>query len=265
MGILTPVILVNYFEENAEGLYSMYFKLLACETFTREICACMDGLPHAVDLEFTAIDSHDQPEKLRKSLQEKIDAADASGRSYDAILLCYGLCGNATAGLVARATRLVIPRAHDCCTILLGSRKLFRQHFEECPSQSFSSRGHMERSTDGHVHHAWMLAPDGRRALLARIYGEENADLLAQVMAGPDTGRQVYVNVGPTHSSECILAFREKAAAEKKDAVVLEGSLSLVHNLMLGNWYPEDFLVVYPGRTISGVYDWDRILEVKEV
>jgi len=87
----------------------MFFKLLACETFTREICACMAGMPHVIDLEFTAIGSHDQPDALRKSLQKKIDSAEQSGRGIRRILLCYGLCGNATAGLAARSTQLVVP------------------------------------------------------------------------------------------------------------------------------------------------------------
>ena len=41
---------------------------------------------------------------------------------YDAILLGYGLCGNGLAGVTARHTRLVLPRAHDCIGILMGSR-----------------------------------------------------------------------------------------------------------------------------------------------
>jgi hypothetical protein len=239
----------------------MLFKLLACETFTREICTCMAGMPHVIDLEFSAIDSHDRPEALRNEIQEKIDRAERTSRPYDAILLCYGLCGNATVGIAARSTLLVIPRAHDCCTVLLGSKKLFRRHFEKCPSQSFLSRGHVERGSDAHVHHAWAQEPQQRTALYAKLYGEENADHLLAAMTGPDTGRVVYVNLEPTESKECIQRCREKAAREKKEYVQLEGDLSLIRNLMSGNWYPEDFLVVKPGRKISGVYDWDAVME----
>ncbi len=239
----------------------MIFKLLACETFTREICACMAGMPHGIDLDFTAIDSHDRPEALRNEIQEKIDRVERGSRAYDAVLLCYGLCGNAAAGIVARSTQLVIPRAHDCCTVLLGSRKLFRRYFEKCPSQSFLSRGHLERGSEAHVHHAWAQEPQQRRALYARLYGEDNADHLLAAMTGPDTGKIVYVNIKPTESRECIQMCRGKAVAEKKEYVQLEGSLSLVRNLMSGNWYAEDFLVVRPGRAIAGVYDWETVMD----
>ncbi len=242
----------------------MRLKLLACEVFTREIGLCLAEVPHTVDVEFTAIDSHDSPDALRQSLQAAIDKAEASGRDCDAVLLCYGLCGNATVGLVARSAQLVIPRAHDCCTILLGSKRLFRQHFGACPSQSFCSRGHIERGSRAHVHHAWMLSAGKRRELLARLYGEENADDLAKAMAGPDTGRLVYVNVKPTESRECIDACGKTAADENREFVQLDGSLALIRNLISGNWYPDDFLVVNPGCRISGVYDWDRVMEAAE-
>ncbi|HMD68802.1 MAG TPA: DUF1638 domain-containing protein [Chitinivibrionales bacterium] len=242
----------------------MRLKLLACEVFTREIGLCMAEEQHTVDVEFTAIDSHDSPDALRQSLQAAIDNAEASGREYDAILLCYGLCGNATVGLVAGSVPLVIPRAHDCCTILLGSKRLFRKHFGACPSQSFCSRGHLERSSDGHVNHSWMLSADKRRSLLANLYGEENADDLAKAMAGPDTGRLVYVNIKPTESRECIEMCRKTAADENREFVLLDGGLVLIRNLISGNWYPDDFLVVKPGGRIAGVYDWDRVMEAAE-
>jgi Protein of unknown function (DUF1638) len=250
------------FGQSAE--VAMRLKLLACEVFTREICLCVADLPHSVDMEFTPIDSHDRPDTLRESLQVAIDKAETSGREYDAILLCYGLCGNATVGLAARSAQLVIPRAHDCCTILLGSKGLFRKHFEACPSQSFCSRGHVERGTQGHIHHAWMLSAGKRRELLAKLYGEENADELAQAMAEPDTGKLVYVNVKPTESRECISACGKTAADENREFVLLDGSLALICNLISGNWYPDDFLVVNPGHRIAGVYDWVRVMEASK-
>ncbi|MEZ4559788.1 MAG: DUF1638 domain-containing protein [Caldilineaceae bacterium] len=38
------------------------------------------------------------------------------------ILLAYGLCGTATADLVARHTPIIMPKAHDCITLYLGLR-----------------------------------------------------------------------------------------------------------------------------------------------
>jgi Protein of unknown function (DUF1638) len=248
----------------------MHFKLIACEVFTREICACMAETPHAIDVEFTAISSHDHPQTLRESIQEKIDAADARVCAYDAILLCLGLCGNATVGLTSRSTQLVIPRAHDCATILLGSKKLFKKHFEHVPSQPYSSRGHMERNCECDVSCLWTKDALTQKAEYAQRYGEDNAAAIFDVMnphvahgAPGARSRVVYIEIAQTRSDECVAAAQDKAARDGAEFVRLTGSLHLIRNLMSGNWYPDDFLVVKPGKSIAGEYDWDMIVRAE--
>ena len=245
----------------------MHFKLIACEVFTREICFCMADTPHVIDVEFTAIASHDHPQTLRKMLQDKIDAADSSGRGYDAVLLCLGLCGNATAGLSSRSTRLVIPRAHDCATILLGSKKLFKKYFEPMPSQPYTSRGHMERNCECDVRYLWTRDALTQKAEYAKRYGEDNAAAIYDVM-NPHAARGlngahnrvVYIDIAQTGSRECVAAAKDKAAKDGAEFVKLVGGLHLVRSLMSGTWYPEDFLVVNSGRTIVAEYDWETVV-----
>jgi hypothetical protein len=243
---------------------AMHLKLIACEVFTREICFCMADTPHAIDVEFTAIASHDHPQTLRNLLQDKIDAADANGRGYDAILLCLGLCGNATAGLKSRSTQLVMPRAHDCATILLGSKKLFKKHFERMPSQPYTSRGHMERNCECDMRSLWTKDAQTQKAEYAKRYGEDNAAAIYDVMNPHVThgkeSRVVYIDIAQTRSSECLAAAQDKAAKDGAGFVRLKGGLHLVRNLMSGNWYPDDFLVVKPGMTVAAEYGWEIIV-----
>ena len=138
----------------------MLLKLISCNVFLREACWAIAHSPHVVDPEFFELGLHQQPDSLRETLQERIDATERSAKEYDAILLLYGLCGNATIGLSAGRIPLVIPRAHDCCTILLGSKQRFQEHFGENPSQPFGSVGYQERGNyfvrsdlgDGQIH-----------------------------------------------------------------------------------------------------------------
>ena len=117
------------------------FKLIACNVFMREACYCISQSPHAIDVEFTELGEHVRSDALRQLIQSRIDAAEDSGKPYEAILILFGICGNAGIGLAARKTRLVMPRAHDCCTILLGSRARFQEHFGAQPSTPFGSAG----------------------------------------------------------------------------------------------------------------------------
>jgi|GEM_PF-4114837 len=78
---------------------------------TRAVYLCAAHSPHIVDVELLERGLHDQPADLRAQLQARIDAASAE--AYDAILLAYGLCGQATAGIRAPlgGCRVVVPRA----------------------------------------------------------------------------------------------------------------------------------------------------------
>ena len=101
-----------------------------------------------------------------------------SAEKYDAIALGYGLCGNGLAGVEARSIPLVLPRAHDCITLLMGSRTRFESYFQDHPGVYYRSAGWVERGAD--------LEPLARNqtgmgftldALIER-YGEDNGRFL---------------------------------------------------------------------------------------
>ncbi|NLC67792.1 MAG: DUF1638 domain-containing protein, partial [Clostridiaceae bacterium] len=154
----------------------MRFKLICCEVFMRMACLAIAKSPNIIDPEFTELGAHEAPGKLREDIQKRINEADKPG-IYDAILLGYGLCGNGTAGLKAQNTPLVIPRAHDCCTIFLGSKEKFLEYFKDNLSAQWSSLGYMERGRDylRNTETGKLLGLDKDYDQLIEKYGEENA------------------------------------------------------------------------------------------
>ena len=92
-------------------------KLISCRVMIDEIKLF---LPEGVATEVFEISLHNRPEVLRAKLQEAIDASDGI---YDPIYLGYGLCGMAVVGLMAKKSRLVVPKNDDCIAIFLGSRQ----------------------------------------------------------------------------------------------------------------------------------------------
>lgn len=247
----------------------MLFKLLACNVFQREACWCLARSPHMIDVEFFELGEHIHPQQLKQRLQAKIDETDRAAKEYAAILLLYGLCGNAAVGLQARKTRLVLPRAHDCCTILLGSKERFREHFEDNPSRPFSSVGYLERGeyyvrTDeggGQIHYG-----DQYAALVAQ-YGEDDAKFIWDSMHPPGleqtNDRVVFIDLPETAGLGAADRFRAQAEQQGHTCVRLEGSLDLIRRLLNGDWNPADFLVVEPGQQTVGVYDWQEIIRAR--
>jgi len=243
----------------------MLLKLIACNVFTREACLVVSESPHVVDLEFTELGEHVHSATLRTLLQSRIDTVDKAGKRYDAILLGFGLCGNATVGVQARSIPLVLPRAHDCCTVLLGSRQAFREHFKDSPSTPFSSAGYIERGN------YYLRQEEGQSTIFdgdvfkayVEQYGEENARYIMETMHPKQEGaedRAVFIDIPETRHLDYEQRFREKAAEDGKTVTTLPGNLGLLRRLVAGTWEPAEFLVVQPGQTIQGVYDWDEIV-----
>ncbi len=247
----------------------MRYKLISCEVFFREICLAAARSPHIIDVEFTDKGAHDRSEILRELLQQKIDLADAT-KKYDAILLGFGLCGNSTLHLQARSVPLVIPRAHDCCTLFLGSRQRFQHYFKDNPSMPFSAAGYMERG-DSYVHedgYRLMMGADHSLMDLVEKYGEENARYIWESLhpdsAAYDHHKVVYIEIPETSGLGYAQICREKAVADGKEFVLLTGDMRLLEMLTQGHWPEDEFLIIQPGEKIKAVYDWDRILSTEK-
>lgn len=85
----------------------------------------------------------------------------------------YGLCSNGLAGIMSLGTPLIIPRAHDCITLLLGSRDHYRLLFDTNPGTYWFSPGWLERG--------WQPSEAKYKYLLSFYtdrYGVENAEYL---------------------------------------------------------------------------------------
>lgn len=240
----------------------MRLKLISCDVFLREVCSCVASSPHVFDLDFTRKGEHDRPDELRRLLQERIDAASAGPTRYEAILLGFGLCGNATSGLTARAVPLVMPRAHDCCTIFLGSRVRFQEHFGDNPSRPFSSAGYLERGDSWTRDGLSTAVAADKHDEYVRLYGEENARYILETLESANTHESTvtFIDVPETSHLGYADRFRAKAREEGKEAVVLSGDMRLLRKLCAGEWDEKEFLTIAPGASVRPVYDWDRVV-----
>lgn len=241
----------------------MHLLLIGCEVILRELCDAVVRSGHQVDLLFLSKGLHDQGAKaMRARIQDEIDRADDG--PFHAIVLGYGLCGNGLAGIEARSKPLVLPRAHDCITLLMGDRKTFEDYFQTHPGTYFRSVGWVERGKE--------LMPLVREqsgagltldALIER-YGEDNGRYLYEELTRYERAYQqlTYIETGLGPDTLCELQARDEASQRGWRFERLAGNLRLFQDLLQGRWNEEEFLVVEPGQKIVPAND-DRIVRVE--
>jgi hypothetical protein len=233
-------------------------RAVSCDVLARPIYLCAARSPHVVDVAFLRRGLHNQPPDLRARLQSEIDAA---GPEYDAVVLAYGLCGGATAGLRAGQVPLVVPRAHDCITIFLGSRERYGEEFGAHPGTYWYVGDYLERN-DGSGDALLGAGSGSDEAFQATYadyvakYGKDNADYLIETLGAwrSHYDRAAFIDMGVVDGGTAEARARAEAERRGWRFERLAGDLQLVRRLLDGDW-ADDFLVLEPGERLTMSYD----------
>lgn len=241
------------------------FLAITCEALARSIYAAAAGSPNTITISLFKQGLHNRPKSLRQILQSQIDAVPEG--AYDAVLLVYGMCGMSTVGLQARHTPLVIPRAHDCITLYLGSRERYQQEFDRHPGTYWYSLDYMERSEPGSgvaLGAAGIEATEAEYEKYVAKYGQETADMLIEELRkwSQHYTRAVFIDTGLGDGSEFERVARAKAEQEGWVFERMQGDRRLLNLLISGDWPDTEFLVVPPGHMIQAAYGDDLICAV---
>ncbi|KPU43142.1 hypothetical protein OXPF_33920 [Oxobacter pfennigii] len=241
-------------------------KVIACDVLNREISYLSSQSKCFVDVTFMHQGLHSKPNKMAEILQKEIDEANKGfpyshpdrPEDYDYIILMYGLCGNGTIGLSSSKVPLVIPRAHDCGTLLIGSKEGFKKYHEENARGFMYSPGWIERG----------FQPGAERfdALYKRYekkYGSEKAAYLMELEHSfvKEYNSAVLVNWGILGNEEYYRGVTKISAKyfnwEYKE---VKGSPNLLRNILNGELNYEEVLILPPKEKIAASFD-DYILK----
>jgi hypothetical protein len=237
---------------------SRRYRLIACEIMFREFCYCAAQSRNIIDITFMPKGLHDMGEaKMTSLLQAAIEDVDIS--RYEAILLGYGLCNNGTRGLRA-GLPLVVPRAHDCITLLLGSKDKYAVYFQEHPGTYYQSPGWMERGTHANDNPDSVTSQLGMNRTYDEYvakYGEDNARYLMETLGNwvRNYTRMAYIDTGVGDWTDYKQETAADAARRGWEYEEIQGSTALLMQLLDGPWEEDKFLTIPPGQALGPTYD----------
>jgi hypothetical protein len=232
--------------------------LLACRVVEREIALLAAGARHIVETRFFEVGLHDRPNQLRARLQGQLDLIE-SREDIQAVILAYGLCGLGTAGLQPARHKLVIPRAHDCITLLMGSKEAYAAHQRRCPTAYYYTPGwNRERRVPG---------PEKLAELKAELAKKFDPDDVKYLLAAE---REQWAR----HDTASYLDFGTDDAEPEADYARrcahwlgwkferLGGNAALLRDLLWAKWDAERFQIIEPGQRLGHSPD-DAILRAE--
>lgn len=243
-------------------------KVIACDVLNREISYLASRSKCFVDVTFLHQGLHCTPDKLRTMLQQEIDKANQgfpynyfnTAPDFDYIVIGYGLCSNGIVGLSSERIPLIVPRGHDCITLLLGSKEHYREHFDKNPGTYWFSVGWIERG--GQPSEERYQAT--YREYLDK-YGEDNAEYLMKMEQGWLTAYKsaTYINWDCLTNPDYYRDFTKKSAQFLNWSYLeLNGDASMMTKILNGTFDKEEVLLVPPGKKIVASYD-DGIIKTE--
>jgi hypothetical protein len=223
-------------------------QLITCKVLQREAYFCAARSPNVVDIVLMQQGLHDEPDRLRREVQKALERTqDIQGRPYDASLLGYGLCSNGVVGLGAEIP-IVIPRAHDCITVLLGSKERYQEYFDAHRGVYWYSPGWIESGRQPSRERYEKLLEE-----YTRKYGADNAQYLMEVEQTwmKEYRWATYVDWGLTEADGYKTFTKECAAFLRWNYDELTGDSGLMQRFVDGLWSEQEFLIVPPGQRIA--------------
>ena len=245
----------------------MKLLLFCCDIIEDEVKALIEQKGYQLDVRCVQRDDyHNFPKKNAGRLQQELDSCP---EGYDYILIGYAYCNRLIEGLTARHTPLVIPRAHDCMTLFMGSRQRYLQEFSNNPGSYYFTRGFIEANTDGYLQQQTVpsMLGEGLDSYedMVEKYGEDNAQYLMEVLGSWKSNykRGVLVQM-PMYDHEKMAGQVSQICHQNNwEYSELQGNTDLLDKLISGQW-DQEFLIVNPGQCVRGTND-EEIITVHTV
>ena len=233
--------------------------VILCAVMETEVKALAAELPEVGFVETLRQGLHNEPDQLRIEVQAAVERLERLA-GLTGLALVYGLCSRGLEGIAPRRLPVALPRAHDCITLLLGSKERYAEYVAEHPGTYWYSPG-------WNRHHL----PPGRERHdrifeeYVEKYGKDNAEYLMQMQQHwfQAYDRATWVDLGVGAEQQDLDYTRSCADWLDWQFDRQQGTPDLLRDLMSGAWDESRFQVIQPGQTFKAVAD-ERIITACE-
>jgi hypothetical protein len=219
-----------------KGIQASSRLVIACRVMEPELEELRKGIA-GVEVRYIEQALHRVPQNMAARVQEEIEKVQSSA---GLIVLGYGLCSNGIVGVVAPAQGLVVPRAHDCIGLFLGSLEKYKSCFSERPGTYYLTPGWVAESRD----------PLGILEEYQERYGQETAQWVMEEELKHYT-HIALINSGVGDLERLRARARANAEYFGKQYEEIPGDLSYLRKLLEGPYTERDFFFIPPGQKVT--------------
>lgn len=207
--------------------------ILACNTIANELNLAVKETGSVHPIFWIESGLHNYPKALKDQLQNQLDKF----QNVDCVLLAFGFCGNAVLGLDTGNFQLVIPRADDCISLLIGSDEK-RRTIGTCGTY-FLTKGWVDNEKN--------IWEEYKQTV--KKYGRERTDRIFKTMFNH------YHHLGIIDTGAYDLnSFLPTSEAMAKDLnlehIIIPGTTEYFNKLLTGP-YDNDFVVIGPQSKVT--------------
>lgn len=209
--------------------------LLACRTIEDEIQQVLAKKhPDLKDIIWIESGLHNSPVILHAAIQKELDQIV----DIDRVLLGFGFCGNAVMNLKTQEYTLIIPRAEDCITLLLGSEEI--RNAPPAKETYFLTPGWLRGEVNIYDEYLYSLKKYGKE-LTEEIYSQLLAHF--KYLGTIDTGTSDFTNfLRTTQHIADELGLQQRS---------IQGTLSYLEKLLTGPWSDDEFISLSAHSSLS--------------